>query len=406
MSGKPGQPPAMTDTSPENTETRSREDRRAVHLGDVPAILAWKVAAVLTTALVVGVLFIDVIGLLIRPLGVLFAAIVVALTLAPVVEWLERYLPRLAAVLSVYFALVLILVGFGFVLVPPVAIQAASIIQNFPEHYQDIQLWLAREMGMNVRDDMDQLATFAAPFADQLMQIPMIAVSTGAEFIVGFFVSLYWLHSMPRLKAWVLSLFPPHRKDATDRVFQRVGERMGGYMRGVVITGVAVGVAVYVGLSILGVQYALLLALLAFLGEFFPNVGPILAGIPAVGVAFFESPTLAVIVLIFYVVVQQVESYILVPLIMMNTQAHIPPLVTTFAVFTGFMVGGVLWAILAIPLAGAILTLSTDVIAPAIRDRTGGVDPNEADEKVAAVKINDDGVEVELEPDEPEPQRS
>lgn len=385
-------------TSDRQQPEPGKSDLRAVQLGDVPAILAWKIAAVLATALVVGVLFLDVIGLVIRPLGVLFAAIVVALTLAPVVDLLERFLPRLLAVLAVYFALVLIIVGFGFVLIPPVATQAASIVENFPQHYQDAQLWFAREMGMNVRDDMEQLATFAAPAADYLMQIPLLAISTGAEFIVGFFVSLYWLHSMPRLKAWVLSLFPPHRKDSTEKVLHRVGNRMGGYMRGVVITGIAVGAAVYIGLSILGVQYALLLALLAFLGEFFPNVGPILAGAPAVAVAFFDSPTLAIAVLVFYVVVQQIESYILVPVIMLNTDAHIPPLVTTLSVFTGFMVGGVMWAILAIPMAGALLTLSTDVIAPAIRERTGGIPPDDADEEGKPVRIDNEGLEVELEP--------
>jgi predicted PurR-regulated permease PerM len=306
---------------------------------------------------------------------VLFAAVVVALTLAPVVEWLERWLPRLGAVLLVYLGLILVLVFFGLVLIPPVAAQVASLVQNFPDHYREAQLWLAREMGMNVRNDMEQLATFAGPAADFLLALPATIVGISAEFIVGFFVSLYWLHSMPRMKAFGLSLFPPHQQDNVDHVMRRVGDRMGGYMRGVVITGVAVGLAVYIGLTILGVQYALLLALLAFLGEFFPNVGPILAGIPAVTVAFFESPTLALIVIVFYIIVQQIESYILVPLIMMRTQAHIPPLVTTFAVFTGFMVGGVLWAILAIPLSGAILTLSTDVIAPAIRKRTGAKEP-------------------------------
>ncbi len=380
-----------------DNQEQHNSQRQAIRLGDIPAVLAWKVAAVLATALVVAVLFLDIIGLMIRPLGVLFAAIIVALTLAPIVDWLERFLPRLAAVLSVYFALILILVGFGFVLVPPVATQAISLFDNFPEHYENVQLWLAREAGMDVENDMEELASFAAPLADQILTVPMMVVTTGAEFLVGFFVSLYWLHSMPRSKAWVLSLFPPHRKDSADEIMQRVSGRMGGYMRGVVFTGVVVGTAVFVGLTILGLEYALLLALLAFLGEFFPNVGPILAGIPAVAIAFFESPGLAIVVLIFYLVIQQLESYILVPMVMMNTQAHIPPLVTTFAVFSGFFVGGVLWAILAIPLSGAILTLATDVIAPAIRERTGGLPPDDAAETIRSVRIDHDAVDLELE---------
>jgi predicted PurR-regulated permease PerM len=260
--------------------------------------------------------------------------------------------------------------------VPPLVTQLFSLFQNFPEHYQDAQFWLATELGMEVGDDMEQLATFAGTAAEYVFMLPAMVIATGAELIVGFFVSLYWLHTMPRMRTFGLSLFPPAQQTQVDKVMRRVGDRMGGYMRGVVITGVAVGVAVFIGLTLLGIQYALLLALLAFLGEFFPNVGPILAGIPAVLIAFFESPGLALAVLAFYIVVQQIESYILVPVIMMRTQAHIPPLVTTFAVFTGFMVGGVLWAILAIPLAGAILTLSTDVFAPAIRQKTGARHPD------------------------------
>lgn len=358
-------------------DTTDSSARWPLGAGDVTANLAWKLAAIISTSLVVGLLFLDILGMLIRPLGVLFAAVVVALTLAPVVDRLEQWLPRLGAVLVVYFGLLLILVGFALVIIPPIATQLSSIIQNFPEHYRDVQLWFARELGMSVSDDMDQLASVAGRAADYLLMLPAIIVATGVEFVVGFFVSLYWVHTMPKMKAFGLSLFPPDRQSDVDVLMQRVGERMGGYMRGVVITGVVVGVAAFIGLAILGIQYALLLALLAFLGEFFPNVGPILAGIPAVAIAFLESPGHALAVLIFYIVVQQLESYVLVPVVMMRTQAHIPPLVTTFAVFTGFMVGGVLWAILAIPLAGAILTISTDVIAPAIRRQTGARDPDD-----------------------------
>lgn len=342
---------------------------------DVSAPLAWKIAAIVSISLVLGLLFLDLLSMLIRPLGVLFAAVVVAVTLAPLVDVLERWLPRLAAVVLVYLGLILVLVGFGLVIVPPILTQAGSLLEDFPDYYQDVQFWFARELGMDVGNDMEQLASFAEPAADFLLTLPMMIIATGAELIVGFFVSLYWLHTMPRMRAFGLSLFPPDKQESVAHVTHRVGARMGGYMRGVAISGVAVGVAVYIGLMILGVQYALLLALLALLGEFFPNVGPILAGVPAVAIAFFESPGLALIVFIFYIVVQQIEAYILVPMIMMRTEAHIPPLVTTFAVFTGFMVGGVLWAILAIPLSGAILTLATDVFAPMIRKQTGAPEP-------------------------------
>ncbi len=351
-------------------------ERSPLRPQDVTANLAWKMAAIISITLVLGLLIVDLLSLLIRPLGVLFAAVVVALTLAPLVDVLERWFPRLAAVLLVYAGLVLVLIGFGLVIIPPLVTQAGSLLQNFPDYYRDLQIWLALEFGMDVGDDMEQIASVAGSAAEYLFMLPAMLILTSAELIVGFFVSLYWLYTMPRMTTFGLSLFPPQKQAAVDSVLKRIGDRMGGYMRGVAISGVAVGTAVYIALTVLGVQYALLLALLAFLGEFFPNVGPILAGIPAVFIAAMESPTLALVVIVVYVIIQQIEAYILIPMIMMRTQAHIPPLVTTFAVFTGFMVGGVLWAILAIPLAGAILTLSTDVIAPAIRRQTGAKDPD------------------------------
>lgn len=365
---------------PENGNPESEEPIRP---RDVPASLAWKLSAIIAISLVLGLLFLDLLQLLIRPLGVLLAAIIVAITVAPLVDWLGRWLPRLVSVLVVYFSLVLILVAFGLVLVPPVVSQLSSIVEDLPDHYREAQIWMATEFGINVQDDMGQIASIAEPLANYLIGLPRTFIGVGAEFLVGFFVSLYWVHSMPRLKAFVISLFPPKHKSEADQVISRVAQRMGGYMRGVLVTGIAVGTTVYIGLMILGLQYALLLALLAFLGEFFPNVGPILAGAPAVAIAFFESPSLALIVLLFYVVIQQIESYILMPFIMMHSHAHIPPLVTTFAVFTGFLVGGVLWAILSIPLSGAILTVVTDVIAPAVRQKTGALEPENTSENTA-----------------------
>jgi predicted PurR-regulated permease PerM len=360
-----------TEPSSPGIDDSEQRPRQAVRITDLPSELVWKIATIVAIALIVGLLFLDVLALLIRPLGVLLAGIIIALTLAPLADYLERHMPRFAGILLLYLVLFAAVGVAAWIILSPLVAEVASLVENFPQYYGDAQRWFARELGLNVRQDMDSLAPIAGPLGNALVTFPLLIASGGIELLVALVVSLYWLHSMPRLKAFFVSLFPPQRQDRVSEVLHRISIRMGGYMRGVILAGAVVAAAVFLGLTILGVRYALVLALLAFLGEFFPNVGPILAGIPAVAIALMDSPGLALMVIIYYIIIQQLESYVLMPIIMAHGDVEIPPLMTTFAVFTGFFVGGVLWAILAIPISGAILTLTHEVIAPAIRARHG-----------------------------------
>jgi predicted PurR-regulated permease PerM len=115
------------------------------------------------------------------------------------------------------------------------------------------------------------------------------------------------------------------------------------------------------------------LALLAGIGAIVPIVGPILATIPIVGIALLTSPTTALAALIFWVVLQQIETYAIMPNIM-SKQADIPPLLVLLAVFAGGGIGGILGALIAIPLSGALRVFILRVIAPGIRRWTGAID--------------------------------
>ncbi len=119
-----------------------------------------------------------------------------------------------------------------------------------------------------------------------------------------------------------------------------------------------------------------MLALLAALGEFVPVVGPIAASVPAIVIALLDSPLKALLVLAFYAVVQLAESYLLLPNVM-RTQSDIPPLLVLFALAAGGAIGGILGALVAIPLAGAIQVLVVRVLAPTVRRWTGAPNPDE-----------------------------
>lgn len=120
----------------------------------------------------------------------------------------------------------------------------------------------------------------------------------------------------------------------------------------------------------MGVNYPLVMAIFAAFGELIPILGPNLAAIPAIIVAFLESWQLALAVVVFYLILQQLESNIFVPIIMKN-QANIPPLLVIISVSFGGAIAGILGAIVAIPAAGALRVIILRVVAPAIRRWTG-----------------------------------
>jgi predicted PurR-regulated permease PerM len=145
-------------------------------------------------------------------------------------------------------------------------------------------------------------------------------------------------------------------------------DTMGGYVRARGLTALIVAATIWLGLFLLGIENNTTLALLAGLGDLIPFVGPPLAIIPALVVALLDSPAKAALVLGLYLVVQQVKSHLLSPLLMRH-QASIPPLVVVFALVVGSSVGGVIGTLVATPLAGALRVLVLRVIAPALRRR-------------------------------------
>ncbi len=131
---------------------------------------------------------------------------------------------------------------------------------------------------------------------------------------------------------------------------KKMSKKMGEWLRGQLILGLIVALAVYVGLTFLGVKYALVLALMAGVLEVIPYVGPIISLVPALFIGFAQSPVIGVLVVVLYVVIQQVENHILVPKVMQKVTG-LNPIISILALLVGLKAGGLAGAILAIPLA-------------------------------------------------------
>jgi predicted PurR-regulated permease PerM len=153
-------------------------------------------------------------------------------------------------------------------------------------------------------------------------------------------------------------------------MLDKMSHGMGGYFRGVIITGAIVGVASYIGMLIIGIEFALFLAIVAAMMEFIPMIGPLISGILIATFAFLQSPTKALITIPFVLALQQIENHIIAPNVM-HPQTNISRLATVFVIFAGWSVGGVLGALVAIPLYAAFRVFTSEIILPMARRQWG-----------------------------------
>ncbi len=330
----------------------------------------WWVVTAGAAALVIGFSLLEILRVLARPLALLVLGIAVATALVPLIDWLEKRLPRLVAVILVYLVLILIFVGIGTIIFPPLARQVMQAVTQTPDLIAKGQSRLA---GLNQLSGISltgALSSEAAALGALIFSLPVRITSSLLDFSVVIFVSLYWLLSMPAMNRLVRSLFPKERSERIYELSAQMGEAMGGYLRGSVLNGLVMAVLSYIGFVLIGVSYPLVLGLIAGVAELLPVVGPILTAVIAVVLTLLQSPDKIWIVLVFVILLHQFENHILVPNIM-RSQTDIPPLLSVLAIFAGGTIGGITGALVAIPLVSALRVLVDEVAAPAIRVRTG-----------------------------------
>ena len=336
----------------------------------------WRNALVGAAALTVALGALALTWLLLRPLLLLFAAVVIAEALLPAVELLARRLPRAAAVALVYLLLALVVAGVSWYVVPTLVSQGTELIVAVPSAFARLRE-MARGLDPTSTDQiLNALQSRVGRFGLSLVGLPMTLASAAVETALVFLLSAYWLLAEPALRRFALSLLPRQRSAAMADVLGEIGQTIGGYVRGKAISVLVVGVGVYVGLQVIGVEFPLVLALIAAVAELIPIVGIVIATVPAVAVALLESPTQAVIVLVFYIVLQQIESNLLLPYLV-RRQSGIPPLLAVFAIIAGQALAGIIGALIAIPLAGALQVVVVRGVAPALRRWTGAPSPDE-----------------------------
>jgi predicted PurR-regulated permease PerM len=173
-------------------------------------------------------------------------------------------------------------------------------------------------------------------------------------------ISFYLTAEENGMKNFVKNLVPFKHQSYTLNLVTKIQRKMGSWVLGQVILSIVIFGVTYLGLSILKVEYALVLALIAGLLEIIPLIGPIIAAVPAVFFAFLKNPPLALAVIILYIVIQQLENQVIVPVVM-SRSVGLNPVVVIIGVLVGASLGGVLGAIIAIPIISGVSIFINDI---------------------------------------------
>ena len=299
-------------------------------------------------------------------LVIVFLSIIIAAAINGPVNWLQKNkVPRLLGVIFIYLIIFLILGLIISLVFPTLAGQMKQLASNFPEFLDKIggsvqEWWGKYQLDSNLRSLLNAAS-------GRLSQATSNVFTTVVNVFGGIFsaliilvISFYLTVQEKGVKSFLASLIPHEHQAYFSNLVERIEIKIGGWLRGELLLMFIIGLLTFIGLKILGVNYALTLALLAGLLEIIPFIGPIVAAIPAVFIAFFQSPLLALLVIILYVVIQELENYLIVPQVMRKALG-LNPIVIIIAILVGAKLAGILGIVLAVPLTGIIAEFFKDI---------------------------------------------
>ena len=301
----------------------------------------------------------------------LFLAVIIAASIDPAVDWLQKKkIPRSIGVMLIYiilFSIVSLIISF---LIPPIVKQFQDFSQSSAQYFNQASNSVNETGGFFQADGLKHyFQNTLNNLGDSFSNIPQKIFSTTVgvfsgviSTIVVFSMAFYMVMEEDGIKKFIVSISPEKKKEYATDLTNRVESKIGNWMAGQLFLMITITILDFIGLYLIGVPYALILAIFAGLLEVIPYVGPIISAIPGIVLGFLISPTVGFLAMLVYFVAQQFESHVLVPQVMKKA-VGLNPVATIVAILIGFKLAGALGAIIAVPAATAISLFISDLIA-------------------------------------------
>lgn len=331
-------------------------------------------SGIIFKAILIAILF-AVLYLLRDLVLVLLTAIVIASAIEPLTQWFIRYkIPRVIAVIFIYLALIVTLLGILYFFLPPLLEDISGLLATVPQYIESITSQRALEggllssqplvgelsQGLSLSEVITNLRATLSGVSGGFFQTITLVFGGLFSFILIAVISFYLAVQEKGIENFLRIITPLRHEKYIVSLWKRSQRKIGLWMQGQLLLGLIVGVLVYLGLTILGVKYALFLAVLAAVFELIPLFGPILSAIPAVILGLLDSVTLGFMVLGLYIIIQQFENHLIYPLVVRKV-VGVSPIVVIISLVVGAKLAGFLGLLLAVPVAAALMEFADDI---------------------------------------------
>lgn len=306
-----------------------------------------------------------------------FLAILFAAALHGPTRFFERLgWPRVLSVLTVYLLLIGVFSVVIALIFPPLISQAVGLADDLPSIVEDLR---ERAIGLvdavagsgageRVIDSVTIGAAEVSPDWAALIRLPLTVAGILVNIVLVLFLSVLVLLERDRARDWVMNFVAPEDRPLTQDVSRTALLKLGAYVRAQLLIMTITGVGTFLGMFILGVPFAFPLSLLAFIGEAIPMAGAFIAGGPIVLLALLQSPLTGLLMLVWLVVMQQLQGFVVVPVVQ-SRAVQLSPIVVLLSVLAGASLGGIVGAIIAIPVVAVADVVIRDVVFPLRRAR-------------------------------------
>lgn len=300
---------------------------------------------------------------------VILSAVVIASAIEPATKWFGKYrIRRLPAVIFIYLGLVSVLAGFLIFFIPTLLNQALTYISTIPSTINLGDIWnplrdstLLSNASFSTQDIVNNLQQVIAGTSAGAFKTATFIFGGALSFLLIILLSFYLAVQEDGVANFLRIVTPVKKHKYVIDLWKRSQVKIGHWMQGQLLLGVIIAVLVYLGLMVLGIQHALLLAFLAGCFEIIPVFGPILSAIPAVFVGLAAGGiSEGLLVAGLYLIIHQFENNLLYPLVVKKI-VGVSPILVILALVIGAKLAGFLGAILGVPIAAALMELVGDI---------------------------------------------
>jgi predicted PurR-regulated permease PerM len=309
----------------------------------------------------------------------LVVSYLLAYLLNPFVTWIERKSNRFVGILALFVAL-LLFIGFVWLLGIQIGTQFSAILLQVPnllETLQEVPYRLSRLIDPRFGSTFEQIYVNLQGFIGGLLRdfLPRLESAQGgrqnilqtlvslggggAQVGIIFVLSLYFIYNFNRYTRSFLRAFPHRHRPIVEELTTTAGQSVGAYVRGQILISIVVGFLTFLGFLFVGVPLALALGVLTGICNLIPYLGPVIAAVPTVIIAFTEGNTQVVGALIVLLVVNQIDANVISPMVMSRT-SEVDPVTVIVAILFGIAFFGLLGAVVAIPVAAFLKVIYTN----------------------------------------------